>query len=49
MQQPQYDLARIVGPFWRPKPTSSTTTTTFGLCYLWLDDAGTVIALEWVS
>jgi hypothetical protein len=37
----------IIGPFWRQKPTVTTTYATYAWCRLWLNEAGYVIAIEW--
>jgi hypothetical protein len=38
---------RIVGPFWREKPTTSATTVVYAWCLLWLDESGRVLCIEW--
>lgn len=38
---------QIVGPFLRERPTTSTTHRQFAWCYLWIDSAGRVAAVEW--
>jgi hypothetical protein len=37
----------IVGPFYRQRPTASTTAILMAWCYLWLGHDGSIIAIEW--
>lgn len=39
----------IIGPFWRERPTTSTTAREYGWCMLWLDRQGRIAAIEWLG
>lgn len=39
----------IVGPFIRPRPSASTTIVRWQYCYLWLNDFGHLVAIEWIE
>lgn len=37
----------VAGPFWRQRATTSTTYQEWAWCYLWLNESGQVIAIDW--
>jgi len=38
---------KCVGPFYRQMPTTAASYQTWGWCWLYLDNQGHVIAVEW--
>lgn len=39
---------KCAGPFFRERPTASTTVAEFGWCYLYLNSQGHIVGVEWI-
>jgi hypothetical protein len=38
-----------IGPFLRPRPSAATAIVNWQWCYLWLNTAGHVVAIDWIE
>lgn len=39
---------RKIGPFYRAHPNVTTTSCYYSWCFLWVDEGGRTIAIEWL-